>query len=82
MSDYITLKDAAKRSGLHENSLRRLLRSGEIDGYKKGRTWMVSVRSLDNYADPVTGFLLELPGPKLFLTKRDQSEADEIKNDQ
>lgn len=77
MSDYISLKDAAKRSGLHENSLRRLLRSGEIEGYKKRWTWMVSVRSLDNYADPVTGFLLELPGPKLFLERRGEKEEEE-----
>ena len=76
MPDYITLKEAAKRSGLHENSLRRLLRSGEIDGYKRGWSWMVSVRSLDNYTDPVEGFLLELPGPKLFLTRREDKEEE------
>ncbi|MBM4425505.1 MAG: helix-turn-helix domain-containing protein [Chloroflexi bacterium] len=76
MPDYITLKEAARQSGLHENSLRRLLRSKEIEGYKRGWSWMVSVRSLDNYADPVTGFLLELPGPKLFLTRREDKEDE------
>ena len=74
-SDYIPLDEAARRSGLHPNTLRRLLRQGEIFGYKEteGRVtrWMVSVSSLEQYTDPIYGFLLELPGPKLFLTKRD-----------
>jgi hypothetical protein len=80
--DFISLEVAAQRSGLHENTLRRLLREGVIHGYKAtyaGRQrWWVSVRSLNEYTDPFHGFLLELPGPKLFLRKRDEAgEADE-----
>ncbi len=74
--DYITLEEAAKRSGLHPVTLRRLLRQGNIQGYRSGKRWMVSVRSLDKYTDPVMGFLLELPGPKLFLTKREDKDEE------
>lgn len=80
--DYIPLDEAAQRSGLHENTLRRLLREGILRGYKtreSGRQrWMVLVASLREYTHPFHGFLLELPGPKLFLRRRDEAEeADE-----
>ncbi len=71
--DYIPLEEAAARSGLHPNSLRRLLREGVIYGYKgnyRGKQhWLVSTASLKQYTDPVVGFLLDLPGPKGFLHK-------------
>lgn len=80
-SDYISLEEALQRSGLHPDTLRRLLRTGEIEGFKavvRGRRrWMVSVRSLKNYSDPVYGFLLNLPGPKLFLRRLDEADSDE-----
>jgi hypothetical protein len=72
MGDYLSLKDATKQSGLHENTLRRLLRSGEVQGYKLGWFWWVSASSLSQYTDPIHGFLLDRPGPKLFLTKREE----------
>jgi Helix-turn-helix domain len=71
--DYISIDDAAHNSGLHPNTLRRLLRAGKLKGYKRSRWyWMVSVRSLKAYADPVSGYLLEQPGPKPTLTSRDK----------
>ena len=73
--DYIPLEEAAQRSGLHPNTLRRLLREGVIHGYKASysgkRHWIVSTISLKQYADPVIGFLLDLPGPKGFLKKKE-----------
>jgi len=78
--DFTPLEEAAARSGLHPNTLKRLLRQGVIRGFKgayKGKShWLVSVRSLDQYANPVRGFLLELPGPKIFLTRREEGEED------
>ncbi len=78
--DYIFLEEAVRLSGLHMNTLRRLLREGTLRGYKtthEGKQrWLVSVASLKRYADPVQGFLLDLPGPKLFLRKIDEDEAD------
>jgi hypothetical protein len=79
-ADYIPIEAAAQRSGLHTNSLKRLLRQGLIYGYKvkyQGRNrWMVSVRSLDLYVNPDTGFMLDRPGPKLFLRRRDEDDED------
>lgn len=79
--EFISLEAAARRSGLHVNTLRRLLRYGVIQGHKtfrKGKYhWSVSVKSLDEYTSPTHGFLLELPGPKLFLRRRDERDDPE-----
>jgi hypothetical protein len=76
--DYISIDDAASRSGLHPNTIQRLLRQGKIEGFKEhhaGRfRWRVSVRSLDQYSNPWTGFLMDQPGPKLYLTRRDKPD--------
>ena len=80
--EFIPLDEAAQRSGLHVNTLRRLLREGALRGYKtreQGKQrWMVSAASLQQYTDPFHGFLLELPGPKLYLRRRqDDGDKDE-----
>jgi hypothetical protein len=80
MSDeHISLNEAARRSGLHPNSLRRLLRDGEIQGYKIGWYWWVSTASLTQYTNPFNGFLLDMPGPKMFLSKRDEDDDQKHK---
>ncbi len=75
-NNYISIVEAARRSGLHSNTIKRLLRSGRLRGYKTsvgGRNcWLVSVFSLRHYTDPLNGFLLDMPGPKLFLSKLDE----------
>lgn len=77
-SNYVPIEEAAQLSGLHLNTLRRLLRVGVMRGFKLNhggrQRWMVSVRSLQHYTDPITGFLLDLPGPKLYLRRRDDEE--------
>ena len=81
--DYISIDEAARRSGLHPNSIQRLLREGKLAGYKEHHDghlrWYVSVNSLDGYTNPWTGYLLDRPGPKLFLRRRDDSADDEIR---
>jgi len=47
--DFITTKEAAKRSGYTSDYLARLARSGEIVGRQVGRAWLVSVDSLQSY---------------------------------
>ena len=81
-NDYIPIEEAAQQSGLHINTLKRLLREGVIEGYKaihqRKRRWLVSAASLRQYTDPFNGFLLDLPGPKLFLRRLDDdSEASD-----
>lgn len=76
--DYLLLETAAQVSGLHLNTLRRLLRAGVVRGYKANlrgrRRWVVSALSLKRYTDPFHGFLLDLPGPKLFLRRQDEAK--------
>ncbi len=77
--DDLLLEAAARLSGLHPNTLRRLLRAGVVRGHKvthRGRRrWVVSAASLKRYTDPFHGFLLDLPGPKLFLRRQADGEA-------
>ena len=72
--ELITLEVAAQRSGLHPNTIARLLRRGVLQGHKAtqaGRCcWVVSVRSLRHYTDPISGELLYRPGPKVFLARQ------------
>jgi hypothetical protein len=77
MSDeFVRLEEASRRSGLHPNTLRRLLREGALYGYKAvhhgKQCWWVSAQSLKRYTNPLSGFLLDLPGPKRFLKRREE----------
>lgn len=77
-NDYLSIREAARRSGLHRNTIQRLLRQGILAGFKEHHggqfRWWVSVRSLDQYTNPWTGFLMDRPGPKLFLTRQDKPD--------
>ena len=77
---YLTLDEAAQRSGLHRHTIQRLVHAGVIWGYKdsvRGRLrWMISARSLRHYCDPINGFLLDLRGPKLYLRRVDDSSDE------
>ncbi|MCC7361219.1 MAG: helix-turn-helix domain-containing protein [Anaerolineales bacterium] len=81
MSDeYVTIEEAARRSGLHIHTVRRLLVQGVLFGYKASvggrRRWLISTRSLRHYCDPINGFLLDLRGPKLYLRRLADSQDD------
>jgi excisionase family DNA binding protein len=81
-SEYLTLQQAAELSGLHVKTLMRLVRTGKLEGYKASfggaRRWYVSVESLSDYTDPYLGFLLDLPGPKLYLRRvNDEGEKND-----
>jgi hypothetical protein len=77
-NDFLSIEDAAARSGLHPNTIQRLLRQGKLEGFKEhhgGRyRWFVSVRSLDKYTNPWNGFLMDRPGPKIYLRRRDDDK--------
>ena len=59
ISEWLTTSEAAQISGYHLNHVRRLLKSGEIEGRKWGSAWMVSRKSLDIYLSK-----MELRGAK------------------
>jgi excisionase family DNA binding protein len=78
--DYISIGEAAARSGLHRNTIQRLLRQGKLLGFKEHHggqfRWLVSVQSLDSYSNPWNGFLMDRPGPKPYLRRQDEKDED------
>jgi excisionase family DNA binding protein len=46
---YITIGEASKLTGYNPEHLRRLLRSGELDGKKLSILWLVNRESLTAY---------------------------------
>ncbi len=47
--EYITTSQAAKRSGLSNIYLARLLREGKLEGFQLTREWVVYTDSLEKY---------------------------------
>jgi excisionase family DNA binding protein len=45
----ITVEAAARVSGYNLQYLRRLLRTGKLQGVKIGQVWLIKIRSLENY---------------------------------
>jgi len=46
LRSYISVRDAARQIGIHEESLRRLLRQGSPTGEKIGGQWFISKEQL------------------------------------
>jgi excisionase family DNA binding protein len=55
LEDYVTVHEAAEQMGFHEISVRRLLRSGSLQGLKVGMMWLVSKVSIKEYIDRTAG---------------------------
>lgn len=57
--EYITTSQAAERSGLTNQHLARLLRTGKLEGFQLSREWVIYTDSLERFlASP------RKPGPK------------------
>lgn len=57
--EYITTSQAAERSGLTNQHLARLLRTGKLEGFQLAREWVIYTDSLEKFlATP------RKPGPK------------------
>lgn len=69
---YLSLEEAARFSGFHPNSIKRILCTGQIYGYKEmvgsRRQWRVSRRSLERYCNAYE-FGFDRPGPKPTLSR-------------
>lgn len=78
--EYISIEEAAARSGLHPNTIQRLLRQGKLEGFKEHHggqfRWLVAVWSLDSYTNPWNGFLMDRPGPKPYLRRQDEKDEN------
>jgi len=48
--DYANVREAAKQLGIHEESLRRLLRMGSLPGKRVGGQWFIKKEQLALFA--------------------------------
>ena len=54
-AEYLTLREAAKESGLSPTTLRVQIRNGRIPATKKGRDWLIEGTDLWNYLEELEG---------------------------
>ena len=47
--EYITISEAAKRSGLSNIYLAQLLRQSKLEGFRVAREWLIYVDSLEKF---------------------------------
>ena len=50
LQSFLNVRDAARQIGIHEESLRRLLRQGSPSGEKIGGQWFISKEELALFA--------------------------------
>jgi Fic family protein len=50
-TEYLPLREIAKRTGYEQDYLSLLARRGEIDAYKRGRNWVSTLKSIKDYQD-------------------------------
>jgi excisionase family DNA binding protein len=58
MGDYITVREACRRLGVHEETIRRLVRSGSLKADKIGNQWFIRREELGFFSatyNPKTG---------------------------
>ena len=48
--DYVTVPDAAERLQIHPESVRRLIRKGQLPAKKFGNSWLVERDVLEQFA--------------------------------
>ena len=50
LDDYVNIREAARQLGIHEESLRRLLRMGSLPAEKVGGQWFIRKEQLALFA--------------------------------
>ena len=50
LGNYLSVRAAARKLGIHEESLRRLLRMGQLKADKIGGQWFISKEQLSVFA--------------------------------
>ena len=61
---YETVQAAADATGYNIQYLRRLLRSGKLEGIKIGQIWLIEMQSLEKYIQNVESTSDRRCGPK------------------
>jgi len=61
---YISVQAAAELTGYNIQYLRRLLRSGKLEGIKIGQLWLIEMHSLETYLQHVKTTSDRRCGPK------------------
>ncbi len=61
---YETVQAAADATGYNIQYLRRLLRSGKLEGIKIGQIWLIEIQSLDIYLKHIESTSDRRCGPK------------------
>lgn len=64
LDDHISVQAAASYSGYNTQYLRRLLRTGKLEGIKIGQLWLVDKGSLDLYIELAQDTTDQRFGPK------------------
>ena len=54
LSNYINIREAAKRLGIHEESLRRIIRIGTLPAEKLGGQWYIDKDKLNIFRSTYT----------------------------
>jgi len=49
LDQYLTVEEAVERSQFNPQYVRRLLRRGLVNGFRKGHSWLIETRSLEEY---------------------------------
>jgi hypothetical protein len=74
---FIPLEEAVEVSGAKLVTIKRLLHNNVLWGHKKNIAdrlrWMVNRPSLLQRFNSETGFALDLPGPKIYLSRQGQT---------
>lgn len=64
VNNHISVEAAADFSGYSLQYLRRLLRSGKLEGLKIGQIWLIDKGAFDGYLESVNGASDRRFGPK------------------
>ena len=64
LEKYISVQAAAELTGYNIQYLRRLLRSGKLEGIKIGQLWLIEMHSLETYLQHVETTSDRRCGPK------------------
>ena len=64
ISNHITVNTAAEATGYNIQYLRRLLRSGKLEGIKIGQIWLIEMQSLEMYLQQVESTSDRRCGPR------------------